>query len=94
MGLSLYKILYRFKALLWESIILLFPPPMLQRLPIAIPLHDHCTMHAFPPTSLLYAIHHTMLVMAISCKGLDEVCKLIGCCRKVGGTVDESDRGM
>jgi len=31
--LSLYKILFHFKGLLWESIILLLPPLHLQRLP-------------------------------------------------------------
>jgi len=31
--LSLYKILFRFKALLWESIIRVPPPPHLQSLP-------------------------------------------------------------
>jgi len=30
---SLYTILFHFRAVLWESIILLLPPPNLQRLP-------------------------------------------------------------
>ena len=42
--LSLYKILFHFKALLWESIILLLLPPQLQNLPycntIARPLRN------------------------------------------------------
>ena len=67
--LSLYKILFRFKALLWESIILVLPPSTCKAYPIAILLHDHCAIYALPPTSLSYAIHHTILVMAISCKG-------------------------
>ena len=73
-----------FNALLWESIILLLPSPNLQRLPycntIARPLRNirpiailsraHCAIYAPPPTLPLYAIHHTLLVMAISlCKG-------------------------
>jgi len=41
---SLYKILFHFKALLWESIILVLPPPHLQSLPycntIAPPLRN------------------------------------------------------
>ena len=37
--------------------------------PIAILLHAHCAIYAPQPTPLLYAIHHTILVMAISCKG-------------------------
>jgi len=45
------------------------PPPTYKAYPIAIPLHDHCSIYAPPPTPLLYAIHHTILVTAISCKG-------------------------
>jgi len=43
-----------------------YPPPVLPTL-----LQDHCTaINARPPpTPLLYAIHHTLLVMTISCKG-------------------------
>jgi len=69
-GVSLYKILFHFKALLWESIIVLPPPhPTCKAYPAAILLHDHCAIYAPPPTPPLYAIHHTILVMAISCKG-------------------------
>ena len=66
---SLYKILSHFKDLLWVSIILVLPPPICKAYPIAIPQHDHCAIHARPPTPSLFAIHHTQLVMAISCKG-------------------------
>jgi len=66
---SLYKILFRFKALLTESIILLLLPPTCEAYPIAILLHDHRAIYALPPTLLLYTIHHTILVKAISCKG-------------------------
>jgi len=66
----LYMILFRFKALLCESIILLSPPPPACKVdPIAILLRGHCAIYTLPPTPLLYAKHHTMLVMAISCKG-------------------------
>ena len=37
--------------------------------PIAIRLHDHCAIYAPPPIPPLYAIHHAILVVAISCKG-------------------------
>ena len=38
--------------------------------PVAILVHGHCAIYAPPPTLPLYAIHHTLLVMAISlCKG-------------------------
>jgi len=70
MAISLYKILFHFKASLWESIILLLPPT-----PPAKPtlLQYYCTTiaqytppHQPPP---FYDLHHTILVMAISCKG-------------------------
>ena len=69
-GLRLYKILFHFKALLWESTILLVPPSTCKAYPIAILLHEHCATYApphCPPP--FYAIHHTILVIAISCKG-------------------------
>jgi len=49
---SLYKKLFHFKALLFESIILL-PPPPCKAYPIAIRLHDHCAM--FPSVVLAVA---------------------------------------
>ena len=61
--------MFHFKALLWESIIFLLPPPYLKSYPIAILLHDHCAIYALQPTLLLYAIHHRILVMTVSCKG-------------------------
>jgi len=39
-----------FKALLWESIILLLPPPTCKAYPIATLLHDHCAIYAPPST--------------------------------------------
>jgi len=51
--LSLYKILLHVKTLLWESIILLLPPPPCKAYPIAILLHDYCAIYA-PPTDLSY----------------------------------------
>ena len=35
----------------------------------AIILHDVCVIYGLPPTLSLYALHHTMLVITISCKG-------------------------
>jgi len=44
--------------------------PHLQSLPYCNTLlHDHCAIYARPPTLPFDAIHHTILVMAISCKG-------------------------
>jgi len=45
------------------------PPPTCKAYPIAILLHDHCALYAPPPTPPVYATHHTILMMAISCKG-------------------------
>jgi len=45
------------------------PPQTCNAYPVAILLHAHCAMYAPPPTLPVYAIHHTILVMAISCKG-------------------------
>jgi len=68
---SIYKIWFPFKALLWESIILILPPPPPTKPTL---LHYYCTTIAQytpppPPTIPFHAIHHTILVMAISCKG-------------------------
>jgi len=68
-----FDILLHFKPLLWESIIRLRPPPpTCKAYPIALLLRDHCAIYAPLPTPPLYAIHHTILVMAISCKGQSE----------------------
>ena len=69
MVLSPYKILFHFKALLWESIILSLPPSSCNAYPIAILLHGFCTIDAPQPTPPVNVIHHTLLVMAILCKG-------------------------
>jgi len=66
---SLYKILFHSKALLWESTILYSPPPPTYKAyPIALLLRDHGAIYACLPTPPVHAIHHTILVMAISCK--------------------------
>jgi len=71
---SLYKIVFRFKAFLWESMILSLLPSHLQTLPyhntIASPLRN-----IRPPTDPpLYDTHHTRLVIAILCKGREGAC--------------------
>jgi len=63
------KILFYFKALLWESIILLLALPHLQSLPYCNTIGRPFRNIRPPPTPLSYAIHHTILAMAISCKG-------------------------
>jgi len=67
--LSLHKIVFRFKALLWESIIRVSPLPACKAYSIAILLHDHWPIYALLPTPLLYAVNHTIWVMTISRKG-------------------------
>ena len=44
-------------------------PPTCKAYPIVIRLHDHYAIYPPLPTPPLYAIHHTILVMAISRKG-------------------------
>jgi len=67
--ISLYKILFPFKALLSESIILLLPPPAAK----PTLLQHYCTtiaQYTPPPTQHPFAaIPYSILVMAISCKG-------------------------
>jgi len=48
--LSLYKILFHFRALLREYIILRLPPPTCKAYPIAILSHDYSAICAPPPT--------------------------------------------
>jgi len=67
--LGLYKTFFYFKACVHESIILVLPPPTCNAHTIAILLHDHCAIKHPYPTRPLYAIHHTILAMAILCKG-------------------------
>jgi len=67
--ISLYKIVFHFEALLWKSIILVLPPSTCIAHTNAMVLHDYCAVYALPPTSRVYAIHHTILVITISCKG-------------------------
>ena len=69
MRLGLYKILFYFGAIVQESTILLSPPPIC----MAHPSVYYCTIitqYTIPfPISRLYAIHHTKLIITISCKG-------------------------
>ena len=67
--LGLHKILFYFEAFAHESIILSLPPPTCIARTIATLLHVYCAIYDAPPTPLVYAIHNTILIMAISCKG-------------------------
>jgi len=67
--IGLYKILFYFEAFVHESMICLWPPPTCIARTIAIRLHVYRAIYDAPPTPLLYTIYHTILTMAISCKG-------------------------
>jgi len=73
--LGLHKILFHFAAFMWDSILPSLPPPTCIARTIAILLHVYCARYDAPPTPPLYAIHYTILVMAISCKGQCMACK-------------------
>ena len=65
--LGLYTIFVHFNAVVNEPSILY--PPTCNAHTVAIVVQDYCARYAPPPTLILYAIHHTILVMAILCKG-------------------------
>jgi len=67
--LGLYTTFVHSKAFSHKSTVLLFPRP--PTLPTRLPFDcKTIAQHTTPlPTLLLYAIHYTILVMAISCKG-------------------------
>ena len=68
-GFGRYKILFYFDAFVHDSIILLLPPPICIARTIAMLLYIYCAIYDAHPTPLLYATHHTILVMATSSKG-------------------------
>jgi len=68
MQVGLYNIFFYFGAFVHESINLLVPHPTCVAHTIALLLHDYCAMYDPPSTPLVYAIHHTVLAMGISCK--------------------------
>jgi len=72
---GLHKILIRFQAVVHESTIRVLPIVIYNAHTIAMLLHDYCAIYAPLPTSLVYAIHHTILVVAISCKGQPPMCR-------------------
>ena len=62
--------LYKIFSCVHEAIVLSFYPPTSIPHTVAILLHEYLGNIRPPPsTSLLYAIHHTLLVIPISCKG-------------------------
>jgi len=67
--LGLNKIFFYLAAFAHESTVFYCLPPICIAHTSAILLHDYCAIYDTPSTPLLYAIHRTILVMAISCKG-------------------------
>ena len=68
-GLGVLKTFFHFEAFVHKSSILLVPTPTRIADTFAIGLHDYCAINDPQTITLLYAIPHTILVMAISCKG-------------------------
>jgi len=68
-ALGFYKIFVYIKAFMHERIIPFLPLSFCIAHTMAILLHGCCAIYDPLPTTLLYAIHHTQLVLAISCKG-------------------------
>ena len=66
---GLYKIFVYLFLFVQESIIPVLPPPIRITNTTAIRLRDFCAVYILPPALPLYAIHHTILVMTISCNG-------------------------
>jgi len=53
----------------YESIVLTFVRLACVAHTVVILLHDYWAIYDPPSTSFVYAIHHTILVITISCKG-------------------------
>jgi len=69
MCFSRYKIFIYFEAVVHESLILSSPTSTCIVHSGAIRLHDHLIVYDTLSDLPLYAIHHTILVISISCKG-------------------------
>jgi len=66
---SLHKILLHFEPCVHEFNRPFILPARLHCPHVAILLHGYWEIDDPPPDPVVYAIHHTLLVMAISCKG-------------------------
>ena len=67
--LGLYKIFVYFEAVVQESTILFFAPATCTAHPGAVLLHNYGSVYDSPSDLTGNAIHHTILVITISCKG-------------------------
>jgi len=66
--IGLYKIFLYFDSFVHESIVLSFLPPICIGHTVAILLRASWAVYDPSSTSLLYALHHTILVKTISCE--------------------------
>ena len=66
---GLHKIFVYVESFMHESVVLSPPPPTCISHTVAILLHDYWALYRTSSNPLLYAIHHTRLVITISCKG-------------------------
>jgi len=69
--LRLHKIVFHLEACMHKSIILVLPSPACIAHNSVLLLHDYCAVYDPPRPPPAYAIHHTILAMAISCEGQD-----------------------
>jgi len=67
--LAFTRYLLTFNAFVNEPTIISLSPPARKAHTVAIVLRDYCARYTPPPTLRVYAIHHTILVIAISCEG-------------------------
>ena len=64
-GVGIHQIFFTAKLLHTNQSSFYCPHPPALPHTIAILLHDYCAIYDSPPTSVLYAIHHPILVMAL-----------------------------
>jgi len=67
--IGVYKIFVYSKAFVRVRIIPFLPLPICSAHTNAIRVYAFCPIYDASPTSPLHAIHHTQLILAISCKG-------------------------
>jgi len=76
-------------SIVHESVVLSFFRPAWIVHIVAILMHDYRAVYDPPSTSLVYAMHHTILVITISCKGQTGLASSASAAREQGlyGTV-------
>ena len=67
-SLAFTRYCFTLRPFVHESIIIVLPTPTCIAHTVAILLLYHCAIFEPPPTPHVYAIHHTILCIAIACK--------------------------